>query len=184
MKQKFCFYVLLIVVSLNLNSCTKHDVQILPLETQTGAGTFACVYNGRTLTYNGGYAYLISDTLRNTKSLSINGVNLNSFDDMNIFIEIQDRFIKGNTYYSFQLGSVYNYNIAGVETQNSIFTYYTDSLHNGIVEITKFDTINRIVSGRFSFKAVGYYNNWVSPAGPITNQTVEIGSGRFDLKMY
>ena len=77
MKQKFCFYVLLIVVSLNLNSCTKHDVQILPLETQTGAGTFACVYNGRTLTYNGGYAYLISDTLRNTKSLSINGVNLN-----------------------------------------------------------------------------------------------------------
>ncbi len=188
MKQKLSFYLLMVVIVVNLNSCSKHDVQLLPPETKTGAGTFACIYNGRTLTYNGGYAYLIFDTLRKTKMLSINGVNQNSFDDMSIGLEVRDPFINGNAYYSFQLNSPFqDANTGGVNLGNGCLYYLTDKLHQGFLEITNLDTIKGIVSGRFSFTAakystcIGFDSN---TNNSNNNDVVKVNSGRFDLKLY
>lgn len=52
--------------------------------------------------------------------------------------------------------------------------YSTDPAHKGQITITKFDRINRVVSGTFEFKAK--HDN--SPA------TVSITHGRFDLGFY
>lgn len=49
--------------------------------------------------------------------------------------------------------------------------YYTNDSLGGILEITKLDSINFILSGKFKFKAIDLNNN-----------VVKIDSGRFDVK--
>ena len=187
MKQKSSFYVILIIVFLNLNSCSKQDVQILPSETQTGAGTFACIYNGKTLIFQKGdsWASLIIDTARSYQTLEIRGYNSTTSDPEIIILSIKDLFAKKNDYYSFQLNNQYYQGI--VQPTASGFYYTTESQHQGIVEITNFDTINGIVSGRFSFTGVKYSTSSGFGANtfmPYNNDIVKIGSGRFDLKIY
>jgi hypothetical protein len=65
--------------------------------------------------------------------------------------------------------SLYPQNYASCS--NGIF-YTTTSTHTGIVEITRADTINRIVSGRFSFTGLDR----------TTGKTVKVTEGRFDCK--
>jgi len=52
--------------------------------------------------------------------------------------------------------------------------YFTDSLHNGWIEILKSDSLNKIISGRFEFE--GY--------SPVDGRTFKITDGRFDYKTH
>lgn len=51
--------------------------------------------------------------------------------------------------------------------------YSSDIINNGILSISKYDTINNIISGTFNFSAID--NNTFS-------ETININEGRFDLK--
>ena len=59
---------------------------------------------------------------------------------------------------------VSKYNISGDEN------YMTTTTYTGSVEVTRADSVNRIVSGRFSFTAVS-----------STGKTIKVTDGRFDL---
>lgn len=60
--------------------------------------------------------------------------------------------------------------------------YQNDSISStGILEITKYDTINRIISGRFSFNANKYYIDNITSIENCTS-SITIAEGRFDMK--
>ena len=190
MKQKSWFYVLLIIACFNMNSCTKQDVQILPPVTQTGAGTFACVYNGESLVLNKGNeagAVLLIDSIKNSQRLQIIAYNCSTNKDpKEIYISIISNFTNGNSYVYFPLNNAIEI-LASVGTHDTDCFYGTDNTHKGILELTNFDTEKGIVSGRFSFDAIaipyihqGFDTTSYSPA---IKKIIKIGSGRFDLKM-
>ena len=53
--------------------------------------------------------------------------------------------------------------------------YDTDSLHNGELTISHFDSAKRIVSGRFHFTAV-------IKQGNCEKDTIRVTEGRFDIQ--
>lgn len=66
----------------------------------------------------------------------------------------------------FGTGEIHNYGYYHTNGK----TYFTDSLHNGWIEILKSDSVNKIISGKFEFDAYNY-----SEA-----KTYRITDGRFD----
>jgi len=67
---------------------------------------------------------------------------------------------------------VYSFRHTTVKYKN-IF-YYSDSTHNGSVNINRCDLNNGIISGTFSFSAIDVDNT--------NSQIIQITEGRFDLK--
>lgn len=70
----------------------------------------------------------------------------------------------------FGTGQIHSYGFY----RNSGKNYFTDSLHNGWIEILKSDSVNKIISGRFEFDA---YNVGDGKIYRITD-------GRFDYKNH
>jgi hypothetical protein len=70
----------------------------------------------------------------------------------------------------FGVGQIHSYGYY----RNNGYTYFTDSLHTGWIELLKSDSLNSIVSGRFEFDA---YN-------ATTNKVYHITEGRFDYKSH
>jgi hypothetical protein len=70
----------------------------------------------------------------------------------------------------FGTGQIHNY---GYYYTNGK-AYFTDSLHNGWIEIQKSDSVNKIISGRFEFEG---YNS-------MDNKTYQITDGRFDYRNH
>jgi|SRR6187200_1253261 len=70
----------------------------------------------------------------------------------------------------FGTGQIHNYGYYHTNGQ----TYFTDSLHNGWIEILKSDSINKIISGRFEFEG---YNS-------TDGKVYKITEGRFDYKNH
>ena len=68
------------------------------------------------------------------------------------------------------MGGGFSTNITHLGADN----YNTDSLNTGAITITKFDTINHIVSGTFYFKA----------KLEDGTETVNVTDGRFDISYY
>ena len=89
--------------------------------------------------------------------------------------------IKSNTVYTLNTDSnsiaTYEY-----KCDNGSFCYYqTNAKYTGQLTITKFDTLNKIVSGKFSFKNI--FNKAQADCNCDTS-IMEITDGRFDLKYY
>lgn len=66
----------------------------------------------------------------------------------------------------------YNISFSMVYYNNTI--YHTDIVNNGVIEITKFDSINKIISGTFNFST--------SDGNTSSPNVIQVTSGRFDLK--
>ena len=135
----------------------------LPPETQTGANTFGCRVTGQVWTYkpstNPGHIGLDADY---------------SGGGMYVLAKRGDTAIK----IDFSSGGITQLGEYMLYTDSSEIyyavnpvPYYTDSVTNGILTMTRIDTVNSILSGRFYFTGISYLGD-----------TVRITDGRFDVK--
>ncbi len=179
-------YILMLAFA-SCKSCKK-EVNPLPPETQTGANTFGCLIDGQPYIPNGsggfggakpitgGYAY----TPQSCSSKYDVWVTTYRKDGWDFSIYLEN---VGNKTGKYPL----KYTTPGAPTilcppNHAIFykyispsetaVYATDSEYTGEVTITRADTVNKIVSGTFFFKA----------RRPATGETIEITNGRFDVK--
>ena len=150
----------------------------LPPETQTGANTFGCLVNGEAFLPKGDP---FGGPIKKAQYQFLNGKQgfgisaKRSGSDM-----VKDVAISGD---SFKLaagiydltehnrngrlsGSYAEYKLATVTVDD----YYTNNIQRGQLIITKFDTMEQIVSGTFWFDAKN-----------AAGQIVQVRSGRFDL---
>ncbi len=166
---------LLFITVLLIYGCRdpKQDENTLPAATQEGKNTGGALVNGQVwvakiegpdLNPGGNNTTYNTDPVLNTFSLQI---VLNQYNNLNsqIVINISDnQNLTPQTYPILGNGS-------GFYNPNLNIGFYTDSANTGILTITRFDKVNKIVSGTFSFKAV-------NSAGEVVNIT----EGRFDRK--
>ncbi len=173
---------LLMIASFASCSSCKKEINALPPETQEGKNTFGCLVNGQAYTpstadgfqppppVSGGYiGNLRNFTYRNNVLMQITSQNGSTFA---IFLRNVGKI--GVYSLNFDTGPTpqvfYPLNYASFTTKVDEF-YTTTSTVIGSVEITRADTVNYIVSGRFSFEAIDR----------TTGKKVKVTNGRFDL---
>jgi len=148
--------------------------EVLPPITQTGAGTFGCLLNGKVwLPSNSGALITLDCQYYRGLFLLSAGRVLKDPDVSQWFSSAIKPVYGGGTYYyksSPPLGGSPGASFSDDVKNSSYQTDDKDSL-NTYVTITKLDSTNRIVSGTFSFlfTKIGY-------------DTVRITNGRFDMK--
>lgn len=163
------------LVLFTFSSCKKEDFSVLPAETQSGKNTFGCYVNGEM--YFGGY-YPVTGThalsaeyMRNTKKLIVNSYG--KIDEIAagiLYFEIDSPMEKKQ-----QL-----INLGYYLPENSNLSFFQYSvINNGEIYLTKFDTINKIVSGKFGF--IGKTSD--ASFNFHGNDSINITKGRFDLKL-
>jgi len=149
------------------SECKKDNKDTLPPETHEGRYTFGCMVNGI--------------LLRN------NYLGLNAGISKNI-LKIGGKKGTGNTWQSvgftiYNMVGVGKYNLSGkndgsytYQNDKKFCWYKSDSLdQTGYVNITYFDTIKKIVSGNFSFKAKLFIGDCDS------SSIIGVTEGRFDV---
>jgi len=157
------------------SECQKNYPKTLPIESTNGLNTFGSLVNGSVWIPTGQVTFPAPNleiTLYRTQ----------------FYITARrggGQYITFAIKYPLKIG-VYNLNddkkLAVFGDLSTGCYYHTDSLTStGILEITKFDTINRIVSGRFNFIPVKF-NPSVGGIVGKCDSTVSITEGRFDLK--
>lgn len=171
--QKFSNLLFPVLLAFLLTSCEKNNPFApgteLPKETTIGANTFGCLVNGKvwrnggiyfpnsSVTVDMNYSNLLITADRNVKD-TLSGISVSIFkSDIGIGQFICDSLNINILYILIIGGSVYDY----------------PRTHEGKIEITRYDLVNRIVSGRFEakFQLEGY-------------EEIVITKGRFDLKTY
>lgn len=167
MKKLKLVIIVLVFLLLNLASCWKdtYDGNTLPPETQEGKNTFGCLVNGKVwvATVPSNLYFQGRDGIVIIAKKYVSKVNQEiSFGLIDTLRETQYDLNDKNH------EAIYNDNI-----KNYIFR--TDSLiYTGSLEITKFDTIEKILSGRFNFKA--------KLDLPTVDSVITISDGRFDFR--
>jgi hypothetical protein len=156
--KKITFFISILAAYIFFAACEKDPK--LPPETQTGAHTFGCYIDGELFlpirTFYGNMINAYYDTIGNNswhKGLSIwcygnNGNKLYMSFKNPTPITSSNILIDTVSY-------------AGIEN------YHVSSIY-----FTKFDTINRIVSGRFEFELTD----------TINNNIIKFTDGRFDIR--
>lgn len=170
--QKFSNLLIPVLLVLLLTSCEKNPFAPgteLPKETTIGANTFGCLVNGKvwrnggiyfpnsSLTVDLNYSNLLIKATRQVKD-TLSGISVSIFKPAIGLGEFTCDSLSINILYTLIIGgSVYDY----------------PRTHEGKIEITRYDLVNRIVSGRFEakFQLEGY-------------EEIVITKGRFDLKTY
>jgi hypothetical protein len=167
MKNLKFLQILILLVSLSsCSSCEEEEWTTLPPETQTGANTFGCYVNGELFVAEGIVA-LGEPSPRAVYSRSNDGLGISGYWK-------QDR----------RYVYLYIYNPKEHSTNLELTIYLRDYNSDiifdakkeeitGKVYLTKFDTINKIVSGHFS--NIKLYD-------PQEN-SILITQGRFDIKL-
>lgn len=156
-----------------LISCKKEDplpTELPPITTE-GKNTFGCLINGEVYVPDiRRMSFQIPITLEFPMSpdyyFRVNTIRLVDEDD-----NVQDAEVELIVDSVSSLG-VYSFRHTTVRYENVY--YYSDSMHNGSVNIIKYDFNNGIISGTFSFSAIDRNNT--------NSQIVQITDGRFDLK--
>jgi hypothetical protein len=153
---------------ITLYSCSKDK---LSRATETGANTFSCKIDGKVFKPTESVGIFSSEHLwiRNsavtgfTLYANSNGTELIPREvGINLFhIKSKGTYDLGNNPYAFYMLSY----SGGPQ-------YYTNRSHTGKVKITRCDTINKIYSGTFFFKAID----------DSTGVVVNVTDGRFDVK--
>ena len=187
---RLCLYVLFFAFA-SCKSCKKELttadlIAQLPPETQTGANTFGCLIDGvpfvptgtGSFTYPdypiiGGYRNALPPVYYNRTNVEISARK--PYTNLSFYIRNVNQVGTYNLNSNVSPNTVNPQNYALYITSGDALPeteYITTTVYTGQVEITKADTVNRIVAGRFSFKAVN----------KASGKTVEITNGRFDKK--
>jgi len=182
--NKITIYLLAIITMVNsCSSCKKDTVDSngLPAATQTGANTFGFMLNGQPWKPQGMIGISPNYTI-NVDEGYFNGIfnitaykilNNNSNTEQSIGLGLSDslRFLK-NTPANFNL---YNHSLFDISFINNNGCIYTQSdstiTRSGLLTITKFDNLNRIIAGTFNAVLI-----------KRGCDTIKITDGRFDMK--
>ncbi|OAV71881.1 hypothetical protein Barb4_00322 [Bacteroidales bacterium Barb4] len=170
MKKSFMKSILLLSMVALLYGCEEKYTS-LPPETQSGANTFGCLVNGKLFVDENptsrdyaaygsrdGYNYLLSI------SINANGPEM---------IQIVDSIV--------ETGASHPLRYASFEHTTYEKATFFSTENSGEIYLTRFDTINKVVSGIFSFRAEK--SNPLSWRGDYTSDTVvNVTQGRFDLE--
>jgi hypothetical protein len=159
------FTIFLLFVILTLSSCGKEDIQVLPPETQTGANTFGCRLNGQVFVPTCEESYTttrVAIYTRNSKSLEIYAQN-NVLETLDF--TISDLSINRTNKIDFA-------SFASRITNNEFDVYNGRSISS--IVLTKFDTINHVVSGRFEA---------ILKSNTDSTKIKTITQGRFDMHL-
>lgn len=172
--------IILTFIILSASRCKKdliNPVDELPPETQTGANTFGCLVDGKVFIPKGNP---LAGPVKKAQYQLVNGRQgfgvSGSYSDGNIskLVGIIGDSVKV-TIGTFGLTSLSAGKFRGGYSYGDLtiippIQYETNEINLGELTITKFDTINQIVSGRFWFDAKN-----------TNGQIVQIRSGRFDM---
>jgi hypothetical protein len=173
-KIKLLPIILFCMILLSASHCEKHEPTALPPETQTGMHTLGCYVNGELLIAHRNYVvfgqpYLVARFSRNIQYLSLYG----SGKIGEIGLELQFNSIQLNLPMPITTAKFFPENNFG----HNCLCF--GGSNTGEIIITKFDTVNCILSGKFKFqgKCSDYYLN-------VTGDSVaNITDGRFDIKL-
>ena len=158
--------------------CEKFDTTVLPPETQEGKNTFGCYVNGELfvraqLAYGGGP---VNATYERNRLEIYCRAAAEEFHSINLSID-NPREGEYNVLSKGYFAPDFNYAAAA-----GCLGYACENC--GQIYITKFDTINSIVSGRFEFSGRCAHNNSVTiPIKYTGDSIVHITDGRFDIKL-
>ena len=171
MKKVLFFFILF---SLILSGCKKPDtngntIPTLPDATQSGKNTFGCKVDGAIYTPQASkYVFGPNVPLGCDYNTNSGFVHLGTKrGDEETMLGFSNKHIFSTGSYSF---SNTDSNSAGYIHKSE--RYFSDSLPNGSLVITKIDTVLKIISGTFVYNATD----------PITQKTIHITEGRFDMK--
>ena len=158
-------------------NCEK-ELNELPPETTTGRHTFGCLVNGEIFLdsksiIHWGRPNLWAEYSKNYNSLSISAMGKKNGKIASVEFTITNPVemlpVKIDA-------AIYN---AGCYVNNPDCPCpYFIGKNTGNVILTRFDTINEIVSGRFYFDGICSDNN----ANPISDSVGYVTEGRFDIK--
>lgn len=178
MKQRL-YLLLFISVSFFFITCKKDKPAIdqLPPATQTGAGTFGCIVNGKVFKPKGD---IFSGPILSCANQYINGgyyfqltaISKGSSTNYSIGIFADSLKIENNVSYTLKTKNKREgiYGLYSISEIQGLINYMTDDRYIGELKITKLDEINRTVSGTFWFDAVD-----------TNGGKVEVREGRFDM---
>lgn len=173
----------LLLIFLFLLACKKDEMKLLPDATQIGADTMGAIVNGKAWVANGGTGFQPPEPVEG----GYHGTY--TFDETRNNVVIQ-AYRKDKTGFQLYLRDVSRTGEYLLNTTTNLFggelkqpqnygayyvpgrLYMTTSKYTGSVNITRADTVNRIVSGTFSFKAVH------------GNDSVAVYNGRFDVSTF
>jgi hypothetical protein len=170
----------IVAIILFLFASCKKTVTELPPATQTGANTFGAKVNGE-LWVPQSFGPIHDNTILEAEffnnKLLINARNFSRSPNETEF-EINITNVTGPGTYIMNTDmtlpvSYANYGYYVKRNVSPQDEWITSSTHTGVVMLTKVDTVNRIISGTFSFEGVSLYN---------APQTISITDGRFDVK--
>ena len=175
----------LVLLALLLTQCSKKSpdpaltptdpVATLPLETQTGAGTFGCLVNGKAMSVTSSFLAL-GDWTGTITSLRIVGQTSVPQPDYAIQLLLNGNLSNGQVFSLIPHRQNFssNSNEFGADATTVQYTciYSGNYIKTGQATLTRFDGVARIASGRFAFTLY-------EPGGC---DTLKVTNGRFDVK--
>ena len=165
----------LVIISHFFQSCEKRPIpDVLPEFTTSGKNTFGCYINGeayipvvrRFICCEGQPSAIITDYI----GYPVYEFNVSTIRAVDEEDTVNDAAVRINIMNP-EKEAEYKVNYAIVKYNKNY--YYVDPVKKGSVRILKLDTVNHIISGKFTFKA---YNS------EDMTDSVSLTDGRFDLK--
>jgi hypothetical protein len=192
MKRTIFIFTLLFIATL-IQSCTKNDTEEKDqtiTAPQTGSGLFTCIYDGKTISIKGATAAFHWQQPDNMLIIQIEAQADTNVNPQKFYLSFHDidnagiypfRIKDPNNSNSFKWGNSYmSTTIVGKKE----WIYRGSS---GAIEITKFDTINHIISGNFKTDMVQIWlmnsSGDKEPKPTNLKDTLLVSSGLFDLQL-
>ncbi len=173
----FVSKIALVLIFLIAISCEKPSVEQpkksleLPKYTETGANTFAWIINEKELVIaNDNFPidpHIAGGFDPKTGVFGVHGNRYEETYNANFYVSMENLLSIGK-YTMNHTDNYFNYYLNDLSSNNANEDYYTDSLHTGELEITKLDTINRIVAGKFTCVLLQHSPNGVPLEATIT----------------
>jgi hypothetical protein len=176
--MKKCILPLLFGIAFSGTSCSEDPPApqpSLPPITQTGENTFGCYVNGELWLPKGNFQTpdKFASYYYNSLQINANRVGHNPFTAirMNFGKVYSDTSFVIHNYTDSASYQYFNY-ASAYEPTGPIQFFDALFLNSGELHLTRFDTVNRIVSGTFFFTA----------RDTVSGDSVNIQDGRFDLR--
>lgn len=177
-------HLLLISAIFVFAACKKanNNVDALPPITQTGAGTFGCLINGKVYTPKGFEQNrpnfdMVVDPYYNDGSIDIRVFNKEG--DITEGLNFGSDSVSEAGLYTIGSRSDFSHSIYSRDISDFIcetpYTFGSNSDKTGFIKIARYDLVNRIFSGEFEF-------HFVNPDCGL-GDTIHITQGRFDKKI-
>ncbi len=140
----------ILLVFLSFSACEEPDSTVLPTETQTGKNTFGCYVNKELFVNSDKWGITIGASYtKSTKLIQVYCFNKNRNSisiDVNTF-SLNEKFNISKVEYAFSSDSIKLADGSNTFNRN---LYLGKNIP--VITITKFDTLNHIISGKFEFE--------------------------------